>query len=560
MPWTIYKYILIEVLKTLVPSVLVLLTVISFAASVGPLSRGFINAESVPIFVFYMAPSMLQFALPFSAAFAGTIVFNRLANDNEILACRACGISYAKIMMPVVFLGLVLTIGMVFLSNWIVPEFILRAEKMATRDITMSLVNTIKQGREFVIDDKFALYAKNAVIEDSPESSPTQEEIRPSQLIKLQDLVFGQMDDEGELYQYGTAEQADFYVYRAPEEAWLMMFFKGVSVEDQDSGKMRFEEGKNFRVQLKNFFKDQLRFLTIDQIRQMGEEPEKYDRVRKRKHALAQAASRQRVFQMMQREMDAGNAAELLMPDQVGKCVIKNGRIISEDEFGLKIVGHEDKPLVVAFTLKDLPLKTYTTNKAVYLNVDYKDSKKFLAALTDDDFEPRISLAFEDVHVSAVVENSLKSYVENGLRLSEPIYSHYYDELDVKQLIQHVKMEFPGAKGVDDSVMNLDNLLTTMYRRVNGELNLRMANAFSCALILLLGCVLCIRGEGQMPLVIYLKTFVLALVVLILTHRGLKMSIDPKASSVMPGLFLLWAGNTLLLILISFNYWKISRN
>ena len=138
MPWTLYRYILKDLLKLLVISSLVLVLVISVAAAIKPLSGGLLGPGTMVKYVLYLAPTMLGFILPFSGAFASTLVFSRMANDNELLVCRAGGISYGMILLPVVFLGLVLTLTLFFLSNWVVPSFYRSAAFMLEKDI-MSL-------------------------------------------------------------------------------------------------------------------------------------------------------------------------------------------------------------------------------------------------------------------------------------------------------------------------------------------------------------------------------------------------------------------------------------
>ena len=111
MPWTLYRYILKDLLKLLVFTTVVLTVVISFAASIKPMSEGLLSPGSMFRFIIYTVPTMVQFAVPFAGTFAGTMVFNRMVNDNEILACAAGGISYRALLVPVISLAGVLASG-----------------------------------------------------------------------------------------------------------------------------------------------------------------------------------------------------------------------------------------------------------------------------------------------------------------------------------------------------------------------------------------------------------------------------------------------------------------
>ena len=70
MPWTLYRHILKELLKVMVPTTVVLVLVISFAAAIKPLADGLLEPRALVRFVLFLTPTMLQFALPFAAAFA----------------------------------------------------------------------------------------------------------------------------------------------------------------------------------------------------------------------------------------------------------------------------------------------------------------------------------------------------------------------------------------------------------------------------------------------------------------------------------------------------------
>mgnify|MGYP002626823928 CR=1 FL=1 len=89
MPFTLYRYMLWELLRLMAIATVVLIQVMSIAASIKPLSEGIFDGPTYIRFVFYMMPSMLEFALPFAGAFAATLLYCRMTNDNEILACTA---------------------------------------------------------------------------------------------------------------------------------------------------------------------------------------------------------------------------------------------------------------------------------------------------------------------------------------------------------------------------------------------------------------------------------------------------------------------------------------
>ena len=112
MPWTLYRHILKDLTKLLTMSLLVLVLVIAVAVAIRPLTKGQLSALTLIKFIGLSAPTILDIALPFASAFASTLVFHRMISDNEIIACRASGMSFRMIFAPVAFLGLLLTVLM----------------------------------------------------------------------------------------------------------------------------------------------------------------------------------------------------------------------------------------------------------------------------------------------------------------------------------------------------------------------------------------------------------------------------------------------------------------
>ena len=84
-----------DLVRLLLLSAASLVIVIAFAATLRPVAEGRIGAADALKFMAYATLPMLQFALPFSAAFAATLAYHRFGADNESLAASSGGISAA---------------------------------------------------------------------------------------------------------------------------------------------------------------------------------------------------------------------------------------------------------------------------------------------------------------------------------------------------------------------------------------------------------------------------------------------------------------------------------
>jgi len=69
-----------------------------------------------------MLPFFLTIVTPVALLLATLLAINRLSADSEITVMKATGISVARLFTPVLFLGLLSTVGTAFLSLYIIPR------------------------------------------------------------------------------------------------------------------------------------------------------------------------------------------------------------------------------------------------------------------------------------------------------------------------------------------------------------------------------------------------------------------------------------------------------
>lgn len=66
-------------------------------------------------------PEIIAYTLPISALFCVLLGFNRFSNDLEIAAFRSAGISFVRIVVPVLFFGFFVSVAALVISDRIVP-------------------------------------------------------------------------------------------------------------------------------------------------------------------------------------------------------------------------------------------------------------------------------------------------------------------------------------------------------------------------------------------------------------------------------------------------------
>ncbi len=106
--WHIFKHVVIAFLITMGVATFVLL-IGQFARVFDMVSRG-APLMALLSYIVLRLPQTLCYTIPIGLFISTVFVFNRLSEENEILALRASGLNLLQISAPVLFLGLILSL------------------------------------------------------------------------------------------------------------------------------------------------------------------------------------------------------------------------------------------------------------------------------------------------------------------------------------------------------------------------------------------------------------------------------------------------------------------
>jgi lipopolysaccharide export system permease protein len=98
------------------------------------IGKGLSISLVVELFVLNLA-WMVALAVPMAVLVAVLMAFGRLASDNEITACKACGISFYRLIFPMLTAATILTLVMIWFNDRVLPESNHKARMLLT-DIT----------------------------------------------------------------------------------------------------------------------------------------------------------------------------------------------------------------------------------------------------------------------------------------------------------------------------------------------------------------------------------------------------------------------------------------
>jgi lipopolysaccharide export system permease protein len=143
------RYVIFEVVRAFslalltMTAIFVLFMVAAQARDVG------LSPQDIVELVPYVIPSTLPYTIPVSLLFAATVVYGRLAGDNEIIAVKTAGVSVMKMLWPTFHLAIGLSVLLLVLSGSWIPRCTHLAHLVLFKDLEDMFYKVLKKEHEF---------------------------------------------------------------------------------------------------------------------------------------------------------------------------------------------------------------------------------------------------------------------------------------------------------------------------------------------------------------------------------------------------------------------------
>ncbi|MEM1213064.1 MAG: LptF/LptG family permease [Planctomycetota bacterium] len=569
MPWTLYAYILRELLKVLLLTTAILVTVMSFATAIKPLSDGLLGAAALFRFIGFSLPTMIGFALPFAGTLAATLVFIRLANDNEITASAASGISYSRILLPVAGLGLACTLSLAYLSNAVVPWFYKQVAETLEGDVMSILVAQLNENRAFKFPGQdYVLYAENA--QEVPlEPQPFRGQLRLDKELQLTGVALGRMSADNPVRSDATAQEARVQLYRDQQGVgYVSVRLINPLVFDQSVGELQRQQGGSSQanldfIELPNPIRDKPKFLSWSDLRDLENAPSRYDAVDTIMQSLAGRITEEQLRQAITRGLttsDSGQPAVWLNGPLTGERYrITAPRVQNAD--GLLILSADrNRPVIFEKfdddrpSLANIPVRQFAANSA-----------SLRITTSGFNLQPVVNARLNNVVIrdptSDGPANEDSQQELTGLTPTKPATFADPSSLTARQLLdtaQHA--DFAQSPIIQNEANAFRSQIAALGRLIVGLRHQRLASAVSCTLLLLLGAVLAITLRNQLPLLVFFWSFLLAITTTIIIHSGENLTGSLTSGYIWPGLTVMWSGNLILAIVIGIAYCQLAKH
>ncbi|MGD8450757.1 MAG: LptF/LptG family permease [Phycisphaerae bacterium] len=207
---TLHGHVLRELLKTFALTLVALTALFTMGGGLyNVLKYEGIGAADLLRFIPLMVPIVVALTMPVAALFSVTMVYGRLAADNELLACRAAGINIHRLFLSAILLSVFVAGFSLFFGDLVMPDFVRRVDRYARanlRDIAFTKLQVMGYVRYEKSGNRYLLTARRVRI-------PTDEALAQQNLpqdegityLLVDEPVFLQIDNHDNLVRQASA-------------------------------------------------------------------------------------------------------------------------------------------------------------------------------------------------------------------------------------------------------------------------------------------------------------------------------------------------------------------
>jgi lipopolysaccharide export system permease protein len=252
----ITRMIMRELCKVFLMSLVGITGLLLMAGIIAEASQQGLGPKQILAAIPLLIPSTLPYTIPATTLFATSVVYGRLAADNEVLAIKSSGVNVLHVVKPGILLGLIMSLVTTGLYYRIIPysHHLLRAMVFADAEALL-----------------YSLLEKNRMVKHP--SMPYEMYVKGVQGKKLINPVFKRKGQHGIPDVVANAREADLRVDMRKKEVYLHMRF---GVASHDDGSRAYFEDRIWEVPLPPGFgqdnQNRPRDMTWQQIRSKRKE------------------------------------------------------------------------------------------------------------------------------------------------------------------------------------------------------------------------------------------------------------------------------------------------
>jgi lipopolysaccharide export system permease protein len=106
----------------------------------------------------YLLPSLFSFTMPIATLSGVLLSVGRMSGDNELIAIRASGINLFRLLVPVIMIGLIISLCCVILNNEIIPASYHKTRTTLVEMGTQNPTAALEAGTFITAFDKYIIF------------------------------------------------------------------------------------------------------------------------------------------------------------------------------------------------------------------------------------------------------------------------------------------------------------------------------------------------------------------------------------------------------------------
>lgn len=546
---TLFLYVFKDLLRIFLLTAGALAGIMSFGGLLRPLTEHGLDASQVGKVLTYFMPAMMTYSLPISALFATTVVYGRLAADNELTACRAAGISYFSIAAPAALLGLTIALVSLLFLCFIVPNFSLKVERVIYSNLAKLIANEIQTTRQ-IRHEEHTIYAENAVVQPPDPNQPRQ------QMVTLNGVMIVSYDKPasarlkmqipGEFY---LARSATILVHRGgrndDEYSVEVLLDDGNMFPREVAGKMQagLSSTKFGPVPIDSPIEEDTKFMDIRRLHELLENPTRSQRVREELTKLVREDQARRFLEDVLASLSGSSRRHRF---NAGGEVFELARGGGTPELNRGVL-----------TLNGAHWVEETDEGSVKSTADVEQVKITARATPED----RMAVTVE-LHNAAIRSGTIE-IDRRSLQRSFTVPMPPAVKAIAERPVSFYLNPSGGGSAGERSLLRREMLRlgNSAYSEIHG----RLSFATSCLILVIVGCALGMMFKSGNFLTAFAISVVPALmcIALIVTGQNTCESIPWRLENfhnpLNVGLALIWSGNAAVLVMAVVLMWRLQR-
>jgi len=569
---TLFWYLLKDLLRIFLLASGTLAGIMSFGALLRPLTQHGLGVGQVGQILTYFSPAMTTYSLPIAALFATTIVYGRLSADNELTACRACGISNLAMTWPAILLGLLVALVSLLFLSFVVPVFTMKVERVIYSNIAQLIANKITRTHEIS-------YGRTSIFAQSAEVRPNHGEDQVVDLYSPMIFTYATVDapdgvgtpvtsnpDKGDAADKGNkmrvpskiwiAKRATAYIHQKDDKVVMKAVLEDGSSFPRDVGgsQIYVDQSEFGPIDMGTPIRENTKFMDITQLKQMLGNPETSRRLQATVQQFVRDEQREVYFAEITRSL-RDPALRSYRFDAETEALIVSGADLEIRTRGAELIINPRTEQDTARVRVDRESKTEGNSEVVS-----QDKAKQIRITIDpvdappDSTLPRrmeVRVQGYDVIFEGDEDPAAHETLPHTINIKMP-----QDLLDIEKNDVHhyLSARNTSKKNQDDLKYNYNKLIAS----IRSEMHSRASFAVSCFILVMVGCALGMISKSGNFLQAFAVSVVPALLCIALIVTGQHVCENSPKSMAM-GLSLVWSGNVIVMIMAVFLLGKLQR-